>query len=138
MIEELVRAGVSWPAVERRTSELAGKTFVLTGTLPTMTRDEAKDRLLAVGAKVSGSVSKKTDFVVAGAEAGSKLTKAEQLGIRILDEAGLLAMLAKAEGGADPGPAAPEETEVASAEKTSGTDEKTSSEEPEQLSLFSI
>ena len=138
VIEELVRAGVSWPAVERRTSELAGKTFVLTGTLPTMTRDEAKDRLLAVGAKVSGSVSKKTDFVVAGAEAGSKLTKAEQLGIRILDEADLLAMLAKAEGGADPGPAAPEETEVAAAEKTSGTDEKTSSEEPEQLSLFSI
>lgn len=138
VIEELVREGVSWPAVERRTSELAGKTFVLTGTLPTMTRDEAKDRLLAVGAKVSGSVSKKTDFVVAGAEAGSKLTKAEQLGIRILDEAGLLAMLAKAEGGADPVPAAPEETEVAAAEKTSGTDEKTSSEEPEQLSLFSI
>ena len=103
-----------------------------------MTRDEAKDRLLAVGAKVSGSVSKKTDFVVAGAEAGSKLTKAEQLGIRILDEAGLLAMLAKAEGGADPEPAAPEETKVAAAEKTSGTDEKTSSEEPEQLSLFSI
>ncbi len=72
---------------------VAGKTFVLTGTLPTLSRDEAKDLLIAAGAKVSGSVSKKTDFVVAGAEAGSKLEKAQTLGVRILDEAGLIAML---------------------------------------------
>ena len=73
-----------------------GKTFVLTGTLPTLTRDEAKDRLIAAGAKVSGSVSKKTDFVVAGAEAGSKLEKAQTLGVKVIDEETLLAML---EGG---------------------------------------
>ena len=74
VIEALVASGVVWPVVEPRpaaeASEVAGKTFVLTGTLPTLTRDEAKDRLIAAGAKVSGSVSKKTDFVVAGAEAG--------------------------------------------------------------------
>ena len=94
VIDALVAAGVSWPAVERKAdSPLSGKTFVLTGTLPTMTRDEAKDRLLAAGAKVSGSVSKKTDYVVAGAEAGSKLEKAQTLGITVLDEAGLLALL---------------------------------------------
>lgn len=99
VIEALVRAGVTWPAVEtRRTdSAVAGKTFVLTGTLPNLTRDEAKDRLIAAGAKVSGSVSRKTDFVVAGAEAGSKLEKAESLGVRVIDEATLLAMLADEE-----------------------------------------
>lgn len=69
---------------------------MLTGTLPTLTRDEAKDRLIAAGAKVSGSVSKKTDFVVAGAEAGSKLEKAQTLGVKVIDEETLLAML---EGG---------------------------------------
>ena len=67
--------------------------MLLTGTLPTLSRDAAKDMLEAAGAKVSGSVSKKTSFVVAGAEAGSKLDKARELGIEVLDEAGLLARL---------------------------------------------
>ena len=71
----------------------AGKTFVLTGTLPTMTREEATAKIEAQGGKVSGSVSKKTDFVLAGVEAGSKLTKAQELGVKVLDEAQLLAML---------------------------------------------
>ncbi|WP_323016788.1 NAD-dependent DNA ligase LigA [Castellaniella sp.] len=72
---------------------LAGKTLVLTGTLPTLTRDEATRRVLAAGGKVSASVSRKTAWVVAGAEAGSKLAKAEELGVAVLDEAGLLALL---------------------------------------------
>ena len=71
----------------------AGKTFVLTGTLPTLTREEATAKIEAAGGKVSGSVSKKTDFVLAGAEAGSKLTKAEELGVKILDEAEFLKLL---------------------------------------------
>ena len=72
---------------------LAGITFVLTGTLPTLTRDDARERIEAAGGKVSGSVSKKTHFVVAGEEAGSKLDKARELGTALLDEAGLLDML---------------------------------------------
>ena len=68
-------------------------TFVLTGTLPTMTRDEASERIRAAGGKVVGSVSKKTSFVVAGEEAGSKLTKAQQLGVTVIDEQALLDML---------------------------------------------
>ena len=72
---------------------VAGKTFVLTGTLPTLGRDEARDLIEKAGGKVSGSVSKKTDYVVAGEEAGSKLTKAQELGVAILDEAGLRALL---------------------------------------------
>ena len=72
----------------------AGKTFVLTGTLPSLTREEATAKIEAAGGKVTGSVSKKTDFVLAGAEAGSKLTKAQELGVKILDEAEFLALLA--------------------------------------------
>jgi DNA ligase (NAD+) len=72
---------------------LAGKTVVLTGTLPTLAREEAKEMLEAAGAKVAGSVSKKTDYVVAGAEAGSKLAKAEELGVPVLDEDGMRRLL---------------------------------------------
>jgi DNA ligase (NAD+) len=72
---------------------LVGKTIVLTGTLPNLTREDAKERIEAAGGKVTGSVSKKTDYVVAGADPGSKMTKAEQLGTEILDEDGLLALL---------------------------------------------
>jgi DNA ligase (NAD+) len=72
---------------------LKGLTFVLTGTLPTLSRSEAKERIETCGGKVSGSVSKKTDYLVAGEEAGSKLTKATTLGIKILDEDRLQAML---------------------------------------------
>jgi DNA ligase (NAD+) len=72
---------------------IAGKTFVLTGTLPTLGRDEARDMIEKAGGKVSGSVSKNTHYVVAGEEAGSKLTKAQELGVAILDEAALRALL---------------------------------------------
>ncbi|MEW6648496.1 MAG: NAD-dependent DNA ligase LigA [Pseudomonadota bacterium] len=95
VIARLRAAGVQWPevVVERGAQPLAGKTFVLTGTLVSMSRDQAKEKLQALGAKVAGSVSKKTDYVVAGSEAGSKLTRAEELGVAVLDEAGLLEML---------------------------------------------
>jgi DNA ligase (NAD+) len=98
VVEQLRAAGVHWPeseglAAQRVPLPLAGKTFVLTGTLPTLSRDAAKERLEAAGAKVAGSVSKKTDYVVAGEEAGSKLEKAQALGIAVLDEAGMLALL---------------------------------------------
>ncbi len=89
VIEQLRAGGVHWPegeSVAVVNSPIAGKTFVLTGALPTLTRDEAKDMIEALGGKVAGSVSKKTDYVVAGAEAGSKLEKARDLGVSILDE----------------------------------------------------
>jgi DNA ligase (NAD+) len=95
LVESLRAAGVDMTAEKKvRTDQLAGLTFVLTGTLPTLTRDEAKARIEAAGGKTAGSVSKKTSYVVAGEEAGSKLDKARELNIPILDEAGLLAMLA--------------------------------------------
>jgi DNA ligase (NAD+) len=72
---------------------LAGKTFVLTGTLPDLTREQASERIMAAGGKVTGSVSKKTDYVVAGESAGSKLANAERLGVPVIDEAGLLELL---------------------------------------------
>jgi len=96
VIEALRATGVRWPDLEpsaRAAGSLQGKTLVLTGTLPSLSREEAKALIEAAGGKVAGSVSKKTDFVVAGAEAGSKLDKAQTLGIAILDEDGLKALL---------------------------------------------
>jgi DNA ligase (NAD+) len=96
VVEQLRACGVTWeegkPAA-RAPKPLVGKTIVLTGTLPTLSRDEAKDLLEAAGAKVAGSVSKKTDYVIAGAEAGSKLDKAQELGVPVLDENGLRTLL---------------------------------------------
>ena len=81
------------PGEPQHTQALAGLTVVITGTLPTLGRDAAKALLEAAGAKVAGSVSKKTSFVVAGADAGSKLAKAQELGVPVLDEAAMLARL---------------------------------------------
>lgn len=96
VVEQLRACGIRWEdgaASADSPKPLAGMTFVLTGTLPTLGRDQAKDLIEAAGGKFSGSVSKKTSFVVAGTEAGSKLTKAQELGVVILDEAALLEML---------------------------------------------
>jgi DNA ligase (NAD+) len=101
-IRTMIELGVSPTAAAvsnepKQETVFTGKTVVLTGTLPTLSRDEAAKKLEAVGAKVTGSVSKKTDFVIAGESAGSKLTKAQQLGIRIIDsEEELLQMLGEA------------------------------------------
>jgi DNA ligase (NAD+) len=96
VVEQLRACGVTWeecePAV-RAPQPLSGKTFVITGTLPSLGRDEAKDLIEAAGGKVAGSVSKKTDYVVAGTEAGSKLVKAQTLGVAVIDEAALQKLL---------------------------------------------
>ena len=95
LVKSLKAAGVDMTAEKKqRTTQLAGLTFVLTGTLPTLTRDEAKQRIEAAGGKTAGSVSKKTSYMVAGEEAGSKLDRARELNIPVIDEAGLLALLA--------------------------------------------
>jgi DNA ligase (NAD+) len=94
LVERLRGYGLTFTAEKKvRGERLAGLTFVLTGTLPTLTRDEAKARIEAEGGKISGSVSKKTDYVVAGEEAGSKLDKAQSLGVAVLDEDGLMSLL---------------------------------------------
>jgi DNA ligase (NAD+) len=97
VVEQLRAAGIHWSEHEgvaaAEPKPLAGLTVVLTGTLPTLTRDEAKEMLEAAGAKVAGSVSKKTSYVVAGGDAGSKLDKARELGVPVLDEEGLRALL---------------------------------------------
>ena len=97
VVEQLRAVGVHWPendgAADDSPKPFAGLTFVLTGTLPTLSRDAAKDLIEAAGGKVAGSVSKKTHHVVAGTDAGSKLDKARELNVSVLDEAGLLALL---------------------------------------------
>jgi DNA ligase (NAD+) len=105
VIDQLRAAGVTWSEGEPAPvgSTLAGKVFVLTGSLPSLTRDAARAMIERAGGKVSGSVSKKTDFVVAGSDAGSKLEKAQQLALRVIDEAQLLALL-------NPEPPTPEDS----------------------------
>lgn len=97
VIQRLQEAGVQWPAIEAqadRDQPLAGQTWVLTGTLSSLSRDQAKEKLMQLGAKVAGSVSKKTNCVVAGEAAGSKLADAEKLGVAVMNEDALLALLA--------------------------------------------
>ena len=102
IVEQLRAVGIVWEETEGTASAapdrsgidgVAGKTFVLTGTLPTLTRDAAKELIEAAGGKVTGSVSKKTHYVVAGSEAGSKLDRANEIGVTVLDEAALLTLL---------------------------------------------
>jgi DNA ligase (NAD+) len=97
LVERLQRAGLQMEGPAKpevvADSSISGKTFVLTGTLPTHTREEASAMILERGGKVSSSVSKKTDYLLAGAEAGSKLTKAEQLGVKVIDEEEFLKMI---------------------------------------------
>ena len=100
VVEQLRACGVTWPEgppAERAPTPLSGKTFVLTGTLPTLGREDAKSLIEAAGGKVAGSVSKKTSYVVAGSEAGSKLDKAVELGVTVLDEAALRNLLESGE-----------------------------------------
>jgi len=107
VVEQLRACGVTWPehepAADPASLPFTGLTFVLTGTLPTLSRDEAKALIEAAGGKVAGSVSKKTSYVVAGTEAGSKLEKAQSLNVPILDEGALQALLEQASAG-EPGP----------------------------------
>ena len=95
LIKKLKNAGIQWPVVDVSVGvrPLQGQTFVLTGTLEAMPRNEAKAKLLELGAKVAGSVSTNTDFVVAGPGAGSKLTQAEDLGVKVIDEGEFLSFL---------------------------------------------
>ncbi|HAW45103.1 MAG TPA: DNA ligase, partial [Sutterella sp.] len=93
VIDALIYLGVHWEKVERQEGSLTGKTFVLTGTLANFSREEMKAKLLAKGAKVAGSVSRKTDFVIAGTDAGSKLAKAQELGVPVIGEDEALDML---------------------------------------------
>ena len=99
VVEQLRACGVTWPESEVGEpaaivpKPLTGKTFVITGTLPTLSRDQAKDMLEAAGAKVAGSVSKKTDYLLAGSDAGSKLDKARELGVPVIDELGIADLL---------------------------------------------
>lgn len=96
IIAELIESGIHWQEGSGKnvsTGKLLGKIFVLTGTLPSLSREQAKEMIEEAGGKVSGSVSKKTDYVIAGAEAGSKLEKAQELGVTILDELALLGLL---------------------------------------------
>ena len=96
IIAEMRASGVQWPetkVLQTAKLSLAGKTFVLTGSLPNLTRDDAKERIEAKGGKVTASVSKKTNYVIAGADAGSKLEKAREIGVAVLDERGLLELL---------------------------------------------
>jgi DNA ligase (NAD+) len=104
VVEQLKACGVHWEEGEPADvtpKPLTGKTLVVTGTLPTLSRDEAKDLIEAAGGKVAGSVSKKTDYVVAGAEAGSKLARAQQLDVAVIDEAALMKLLTPGQGMAD-------------------------------------
>lgn len=98
LVARLAALGLKMTAEKKQKStQLAGRTFVLTGTLPTLSREEARERIEAAGGKVSGSVSRKTSYVVAGDEAGSKLAKAQELGVAVIDEAALMEMLAAGE-----------------------------------------
>ena len=99
LLEKLKSAGLRFTGEKRqRSAQLEGKTFVLTGTLPAMSREEAKEKIEAAGGRVSGSVSKKTSFIVAGEDAGSKLDKAKELGVSVIDEAGLVKLLTGKDG----------------------------------------
>ncbi|MDO4938299.1 MAG: NAD-dependent DNA ligase LigA, partial [Sutterellaceae bacterium] len=124
-IEALLKAGIVWSEDTTSVSNEAvvGKTFVLTGTLPTLSRDAAKDKILAAGGKVSGSVSKKTDYVVAGEAAGSKLEKAQSLGVKIINEDELLALLG---------------SDVTAATETQGKADETAQEKAEEKSDLEV
>ena len=98
VIENLLAQGVSWPVIEQKSEDqqpLAGLTYVLTGSMSAMGRSDAKNILVGLGAKVAGSVSAKTNFLIAGEKAGSKLTKAQDLGVEVLNEEQMLALFSQ-------------------------------------------